>query len=192
MPPSPLRSLSHVVGIDDAPFDAEERGAVAVVGAVYANLRLEGVLRSRVRRDGADATRALAAMIGQSRFSAHLQAVLLQGITLAGFNVVDLRGLSGALELPVLAVVRRKPDLEAVERALRQKVPGGARKWRLVEAAGPPERVGEVWVQRAGLSLEEAGALVTRLAVHGKLPEPLRVAHLIAGALGRGQSRGGA
>lgn len=192
MPPSPLRSLSHVVGIDDAPFDAEERGAVAVVGAVYANLRLEGVLRSRVRRDGADATRALAAMIGQSRFSAHLQAVLLQGITLAGFNVVDLRGLSGALELPVLAVVRRKPDLEAVERALRQKVPGGVRKWRLVEAAGAPERVGEVWVQRAGLSLEEAGALVTRLAVHGKLPEPLRVAHLIAGALGRGQSRGGA
>jgi endonuclease V-like protein UPF0215 family len=47
-----------------------------------------------------------------------------------------------------------------------------------------------VWVQRAGLTLAEAAAAIERLAVHGNLPEPLRVAHLIAGGVGTGESRG--
>ena len=55
---------------------------MALVGAVFNGLRLEGVLSGRVRRDGANATPALVAMIGRSRFAHHLQVVLLQGIAL--------------------------------------------------------------------------------------------------------------
>lgn len=36
-----------------------------------------------------------------------LHAVLLQGMALAGFNVIDLDGLHEALEIPVLVVARR-------------------------------------------------------------------------------------
>jgi endonuclease V-like protein UPF0215 family len=181
---------AHVVGVDDAPFAREHGGNVPVVATVFSRLRLDGVLVGRVRRDGADATRALAALIGGSRFAAHLQAVLLQGIALAGFNVIDLAGLHAALGLPVLVVARHRPDLASIERALRLHVPGGARKWRLIERAGPMEPVAGVFVQRAGLSLSDARALVGRLAISGRIPEPLRVAHLIAGALATGASRG--
>ncbi len=52
------------------------------------------------------------------------------------------------------------------------------------------ERAGRVCVQRVGLTLEEARATVDRLAVAGFIPELLRAAHLIAGALVRGESRG--
>ena len=45
------------------------------------------------------------------------------------------------------------------------------------------EPIQGLFVQRAGLSLEEARACVARFAVHGRLPEPLRVAHFVAGAL---------
>ncbi len=83
--------FSHVIGVDDAPFERTCRGDVLVVGAVYAGLRLEGILSTRVRRDGRNATSALAAMIAGSRFAAHLHAVLLQEIALAGFNVVNSR-----------------------------------------------------------------------------------------------------
>lgn len=183
------RRLSHVVGFDDAPFERAHRGDVMVVGAVYAAARLEGVLATRVRRDGANATRALAECVRGSRFRAQLHAVLLQGIAFAGFNVVDLAALHERLALPVLVVARRKPDLAKIRRALLEHVPGGARKWRLIERAGPMEPAAGVWVQRAGLSPGEARSLVRRFALNGRLPEPLRTAHLIAGAIARGESR---
>ena len=49
---------------------------------------------------------------------------------------------------------------------------------------------GPICVQRVGLSLEAARHLVDRYAVNGHVPEPLRVAHLIAGAVATGESRG--
>jgi len=186
----PLHPLSHTVGFDDAPFSPEHRGDVGVVGAVYTRTRQEGVVSGKVRRDGANATDVLSRLVAGSRFAEHLHAVLLQGIAVAGFNVVDIHGLHERVGLPVLVVARRSPDLEAIRRALLERVRGGARKWALVRRAGPMEPAGGVWVQRAGLSLGEAEALVGRLALHGHLPEPLRVAHLVAGGLATGCSRG--
>jgi hypothetical protein len=184
------RPLANVVGFDDAPFPPGHRGDVAVVGAVFAAERLDGVLLGRVRRDGANATARLAELVGGSRFAGHVQLVMLQGIALAGFNVVDAPGLARRLGTPVLVVARRAPHLAAIERALLGRVRGGARKWALVRGLGPMERVGAVYVQRVGLTPEEAARVVARFAIHGHIPEPLRVAHLIAGALARGESRG--
>jgi uncharacterized protein len=45
-------------------------------------------------------------------------------------------------------------------------------------------------VQRAGLSVEEARELLTRTTLHGTLPEPLRLAHLIGSGVTLGISRG--
>ena len=183
------RAFSHVVGFDDAPFAREHRGDVAVVGTVYAGLRLEGVLVGRVRRDGANATEVLARLVTGSKFR-QLQLILLQGIAVAGFNVVDVVALHRLAGLPVLAVSRRAPRFARIRSALLARVRGGARKWALIEKLGPMEKVGGVFVQRVGLSLAEAEAVVRSLAVHGSVPEPLRAAHLIAGALATGQSRG--
>lgn len=180
---------SYVVGIDDAPFERTDRGDVAVVGAVFNGARLEGVIRGKVRRDGANATANVARMIEQSRFASSLQAVLLQGVTLAGFNVVDLDALYERLGLPVIAVCRRKPDLAKIKRALLGSVPGGERKWRLIRRFAPAARHGNVYLQSAGLDLLEAGALVEKFAINSFLPEPVRTAHLIAAALAGGESR---
>jgi endonuclease V-like protein UPF0215 family len=160
-----------------------------VVGAVFAHLRLEGVLSGKVRRDGANATRVLIELVANSRFASHLQAILLQGIAFAGFNVVDLPALHHRLGIPVIAVARRAPDMAAIRHALLTQVRGGQRKWALIEHLGPMEPVAGVFVQRLGISLEDSGALIKRLAVNSALPEPLRTAHLIAGGIGLGESR---
>jgi endonuclease V-like protein UPF0215 family len=182
--------FSHVIGFDDAPFAREHRGRVLVVATAYAGLRLEGVLSTRVFRDGADATRAVAACVSGSRFAGHTRLLMFQGIALAGFNVIDIHGLHEALRIPVLVMARRPPSLPAIRDALLGRVRGGARKWKLIEKAGPMEPVGSVMVQRAGISLPDAGAVLERLSVNGLIPEPLRVAHLIAGGVTTGHSRG--
>ena len=178
---------SHVVGFDDAPFDPAHRGDVLLVGAVFAGLRLEGVLRAHVRRDGANATRVIVELLRRSRFRPQL--VLTQGIAFAGFNVVDLHGLHDVLGIPAIAVVRHPPNVDRVRRALLARVRGGVRKWRLIERLGPVEAMRGVYVQRAGIAAADAAAVLGRLAMAGKLPEPLRTAHLIAGGIALGESR---
>jgi uncharacterized protein len=187
-----MRKLAHVIGFDDAPFLRAHRGDVMVVGTVYSQLRLDGIVSGRVRRDGQNSTRVLAELSRGSRFGEHLQAILLQGIALAGFNVVDLAELHALTRLPVLVVARKKPNLVAIRDALFNRVPGGARKWKLIQKAGPMEPVGSLWIQRAGLDLDEARELLRTTTAQGNLPEPLRIAHLIAGGVTNGASRGGA
>jgi uncharacterized protein len=181
---------AHVIGIDDAPFAREHRGDVLVVATAFSSLRMEGVLSTKVRRDGRNATHALATLILSSRFAAHTQAILLQGIALAGFNVVDIHELRETTRIPVLVVARRRPRMDAIRDALLTHVPGGARKWSLIERAGPMEPTSGVFVQRAGLSIPEASAIITRFAIYGRIPEPLRAAHLIAGGVTDGHGRG--
>jgi endonuclease V-like protein UPF0215 family len=186
----PQRRLSHVIGVDDAPFERDHRGDVLVVGVAFAGTRIDGVVSARARRDVVNSTLAVAAMIQGSQFFAHLHAVLFQGIALAGFNVIDIHGLSQRLGKAVLVVARKQPDLAAIRRALLTHVRGGAAKWKLIERAGPMEPAGPLFVQRAGLDLAEATALLERLSLCGHVPEPLRIAHLIAGGVTTGKSRG--
>ncbi len=184
------KPFSNVVGVDDAAFDRDHRGDVPVVGTVYAGLRFDGVMIGKVRRDGANATTRLAALVLGSPFREHLQLVMLNGIALAGFNVVDIAGLNRRLGLPVLVVCRRQPDFNAIREVLLSRIPGGRRKWALIERLGPMEPAGQVYVQRAGLDLDAARRTIERFAVHGHVPEPLRAAHLIGGAVADGESRG--
>lgn len=180
--------FNHVVGFDDAPFERSHRGDVPIVGAVYAGVRLDGVLHGKVRRDGANATRVIAGVVRSSRFYPQLHAVLLQGIAFAGFNVVDLEALHRALDLPVIVVARRRPDLAAIRRALLDHVRGGAGKWRLIENAGPMEPLAGLYVQRAGIDRAQTETLLKPLTFHSTVPEPLRTAHLIAGGIATGES----
>lgn len=181
--------LGYVVGFDDAPFERGHRGDVPVVGAVFSGSRLEGILIDKVRRDGANGAGRLAAMIERSRFRPSLRVILLQGATLAGFNVVDVDALHASTGLPIVVVSRHRPDLAKIRRALLGSVRGGRRKWRLIERMHPPVPREGVYLQCRGIDCDAAAALVRRLALNSRLPEPLRTAHLVAGALTHGESR---
>ncbi len=183
------RRLSHVVGFDDAPFERSHRGDVLVVGAVFAGNRMDGVVSTRVRRDGTNAAQRLIDCVTGSKYFDQLQAIILQGIAFAGFNVVDLQRLHEGTGLPVLVVARHRPDLPAIRKALLEQVRGGARKWRLIEAAGPMEAMAGLYVQRCGITAENAARLLAGLQQNSRLPEPLRVAHMIAGGVTTGESR---
>ncbi len=179
-----MRRFAHAIAFDDCAFDRENRGDVGLIGGVFAGARLDGIVSGRVRRDGANSTSVMARMIFESRFVEHLQLIMLQGIAVAGFNVVDVFELHAATDLPILVVARREPDLAAIRDTLTLRIRGGARKWRIIERVGPMERVGGVWIQRIALTPSDAATIVQRFAVNGNYPEPLRVVHLIASGIG--------
>ena len=182
-------TLTHVIGFDDMPFPRDHRGDVVVVGAAFAAMRLEGVLTGKVRHDGANATQCLIRLISQSRFAAHGQLIMLQGIAFAGFNVVDIHALHEAVAKPVLVVARKRPNLAKIKKALLESVAGGKRKWQLIEKAGPMENIAGVYIQRAGIGPAAARRVIEYFAINSAIPEPLRTAHLIAAGLAGGWSR---
>lgn len=182
--------LSNVAGFDDAPFAKSHRGDVRLFGTVCSRTRLDGVVSGRVRRDGRNSAAVMAELLRASQFLDHVQAILLQGIAVAGFNVVDVFALHEALDRPVMVVARRQPNLPKIRRTLLESVPGGARKWALIERLGPMEPLRGVYVQRVGLSEREARHLLSATTLHGNLPEALRLAHIIAGGVTDGASRG--
>ncbi len=187
----------RAIGFDDAPFDrlssgAEARegaraGAVAIAGVVCAGTRFEGLVWGRVRRDGWNATAELVRLLAGGKFLPQLHLVLLDGIAFGGFNVVDLETLAATLRRPCVAVMRRAPDLAAVERAVR-RLPRPERRLALLRRAGPVHRHGPLFFQVRGAEPAEAGDALARLTDRGNVPEPLRLAHLVGAAIVRGES----
>ena len=122
---SPLRKGKQlrVIGFDDAPFDnlrkekaaksGEGDRAVNIAGIVCSNSRFEGMLWGSVTHDGLDATEVIAGMVAASKFIDQLNMVLTDGITVAGFNMIDIAALSETLQVPCVAVMRKLPDLES-------------------------------------------------------------------------------
>ncbi|HLE46661.1 MAG TPA: DUF99 family protein, partial [Candidatus Thermoplasmatota archaeon] len=111
------------LGIDDSPFTFEDR-TVRVVGVVTRGASyVEGILSSAVEVDGSDATEAVARLVERTRFRPMLRAILVNGVTLGGFNLVDLDALWDRLKVPVMGVVRDEPDLPKSRRALEKHFP---------------------------------------------------------------------
>ncbi len=184
-----MKRFSNIIGFDDAPFPRDHKGRVTVVGTIYARLQLNGILMGDIKKDGSDAANNLISMILNSRFAETIQLIMLQGIAMGGFNVVDVFAMHEQLNVPALVIARKRPDMQAIKDALLG-MKGGRRKWMIIEKLGDMEPVSNVYVQRVGLTIRQAETVVDRFTVTGHIPEPLRVAHLIAGAMVNGQSRG--
>ncbi len=183
----PAGRIVRAIGFDDAPFRRGSRGPVPVAGVVCAGTRFEGLLWGRIRQDGWNATEVLLRLLAGSKFLPQLHLVLLDGIALGGFNVVDLPRLAADLRRPCLAVMRRPPDLAAVEAALR-RLPRAASRLEVLRRAGPIHRLGGFVFQVQGAAPEVAAAALARVTDRGAVPEPLRLAHLIGAAVRTGQS----
>jgi len=139
--------------------------------------------------DGSDATAYLSGWIAGLRFFRAVQAVILGGVTIAGLGVVDVDQLSRELERPVLVVTRRTPSGSDLERALLAA--GLPDRLPILHRNPAPAPVTEgLFLARAGATPEEATHLVAATLGKARVPEPLRVAHLIARALVLGESRG--
>ncbi|MDV3104122.1 endonuclease dU [Thermococcus waiotapuensis] len=183
----------RVVGFDDGTFSFSSklnRERTLLIGVVMkGSQEVVGVLSRWITVDGRDATDAMIESILSSRFK-DLRVILLKGITYAGFNVVDLERLHGETGLPVVVVVRKKPDIAAMENALRNHFPDAEERIELLRRAPPlleliPEKL---YIQAVGVEEETAKEIVRATTKTGLIPEPLRLAHMIASAVMTGES----
>jgi hypothetical protein len=177
----------RVIGFDDAPFVRRDQKPVPFAGVVCAGTRFEGMVWGEIQPDGWDATDTIAQILLSSKFLPQLHMVLLDGISLGGFNIVDLPKLSETLNRPCVSVMRRYPKLAKVEYALRQ-LPDPERRLAMIQRAGTIYQASPFVFQVCGASPEITAKVLERATDRGHVPEALRLAHLITSAVVKGES----
>ncbi|MBI2144760.1 DUF99 family protein [Candidatus Woesearchaeota archaeon] len=184
-----MKRESRILGIDDSPFDKFRDKRVLLIGVFFrGGSSLDGVMTTTAAVDGSDATAKIAALVKKSHFYTQIRAIMLNGIAVAGFNVVDIQKLAAVTGIPVIVVMRGYPEVDKMKSTLLKL--GMKGKARLMEKAGIIHRVGNIHVQFSGCSLQRAKEFLRISCTRSNIPEPVRVAHLIAAGVRLGESKG--
>lgn len=183
----------RILGWDDSPFKPNDK-YVNVFGTIFrGGAWMDGLLKIKIRVDGSDATKKLIKCVNKTRHYEQLRVMMTDGITLAGFNVIDIRELSEKTRIPVIAISRKMPDFKKIKTALRNFADGEER-WKMIKKAGMPKackvRSERVYYQAAGIDDNNAKRIIVLSCTRSLIPEPLRVAHLIASGTSTGESYG--
>ena len=185
-----IKPQIRILAIDDSPLIHEK---VTIIGAFFrGGEQLDGILRNEIKMDGMDATDVFIRMINNSKFHTQIRVILLDGVTYAGFNPVDITSLFNETGVPVISFMRSCPDLEKIKQALTN-LPDSEKRWEIILRAGKIYKIKQenpVFFQICGLDKESAVKIITMTSTHSNIPEPLRVAHLIATGVVLGESTG--
>lgn len=188
-----MKRQIRILGIDDAPFTFHEK-YTSIIGAVMRGGEyLECVLRNQVIIDGTEATEICAQMINSSRHHRQLKVVMIDGACLGGFNVVDIDALSQATQIPVITVTRDKPHQRKIKHALQKNFKDWETRFEVLKKGRLykiPTTYNPMYIKCSDISLEEAKEIINISTIRGVIPEPIRVAHLIASGITRGESYG--
>ncbi len=182
----------RILGIDDSALLNEK---VMIVGTIFRGGDwMDGVLRSDITRDGLDATEIISNMIKKSKHYGQVRVVILDGITYGGFNPVDIEELYKETGIPIIVIMRAYPDFEKIKSALTN-FPDAKKRWEIIQKAGKIEEIvlknkSSIYIQKMGISLKNAENILLLTSIRSNIPEPLRVAHLIATGISLGESRG--
>lgn len=182
-----LNRVIRVIGFDDAPFVRNTGGNVSLAGIVCAGTRFEGMVWGQVEQDGWNATDVILSLLLGRKFLPQLHILLLDGIAFGGFNVIDLPKLSEQLQLPCVAVMRRMPNLTAIEQAIH-RLPEPEKRLERLYRAGTIHAHPPFFFQVYGACPQVTVSVLKRLTDCGNVPEALRLAHLIGAAVIKGES----
>ncbi len=120
---------------------------------------------------------------------ARTDLIFLSGVSFAGFNIVDSKRLHGALRIPVIVISREKPNNASVKRALKKHFADWRIRWSYVQELGrihrfaPKAAEQPLYFEALGISAADARRVIRAYCVTSRVPEPVRVAGIMAKGL---------
>jgi len=168
----------RVIAIDDFPI---KQKTVPIVGVICRGNSLEGIVSSKIKRDGEDSTDKIIKMIKNSKFKNQIKIVVVHSLMLAGFNIVDLEKIEKKLNVIAIAVTKTRPTKNKVKKVLREL--GFQKRIELIEKVDIVKQE-NFFIQ--GIKIKER----LKLLENFDLFTPIRIAHKIATGIGKGESDG--
>ena len=119
----------------------------------------------------------------------HVQYILTDTITFGGFNICNLNEIYEKTDKPIIALTEKEVDLDSVKKALINKFPDSIYKAKIhyilnagnlyeteIETAGGTSKI---FFHAKGIEYEKVISLLQKICIDSKLPEPVRLAHII-------------
>jgi hypothetical protein len=147
--------------------------------------RLIDVRLGRIEVDGMDVTSVISGLLRHLKFD----VIFTSGITFAGFNVLNTSKLHEATRKPVIVISGERPDNAAVKAALQKHFVDWDYRWALIESLGrlhtfrPIHHEPQIYFEVIGISPVLARGIIRSFCFISRIPEPLRVARLVARGL---------
>lgn len=174
----------RALGVAESFRQGQKRSVLAGV-VMRSDFVIDGVALGKTSVGGDDATAAIASLFrGLRRNDVNL--VMVSGAILSLYNIIDVDGLAKRVGLPVVCLTYK--ETAGIEGSIRRHFPGGAEPKllayrRLGKRTGVRLHTGQkVYIRSSGIERDETKQALDAFTLQGSVPEPVRVAKLLARA----------
>ncbi|MEM3522323.1 MAG: DUF99 family protein, partial [Candidatus Bathyarchaeia archaeon] len=148
---------------------------------LFYNAFIEKIKLGRITIDGLDSTEVIIDLLKDLDFD----IIMLNSITLAGFNIIDVERIKELYKKPIIIVVKEKPNNKAVKEALKKHFKDWEYRWSLIRKLGKIYKAKTMENQpplyfETSLNPKLAIKIMKHYCLTCRIPEPLRVTRLIA------------
>ncbi len=171
----------RVLGVAES-FSPVQRFSTLAGVVMRSDRVIDGFAIGKASVGGDDASRSIAKLFRSLRRN-DVNAIMISGAILSLYNIVDVDGLSRKVRLPVVCLTYK--ETAGIEDAIRRHFTSPEAKLASYRALGERLRVklrsGRiVFARGSGISAAETKALVDLFTLQGSIPEPVRVARMLA------------
>ena len=146
------------------------------------DLIIDGMMFGYATIEGDDATRSIISMY-QSLARDDISCIMLDGLVLSMYNIVDGKTIASETGLPIIAITFE--DSYGIEGSIRHHFRNWQNKLDQYRKLGPREKVllktgKNLFIRYWDLNQKKAIAIINSFTLQGAVPEPIRVAKLAA------------
>ena len=167
-------------------FSQDSKKSVLSGIVMSTDLIIDGFVMGHSTVGGDDATDAILEM--HKRLDRpDVSFLLISGIVISLYNIVDLKRISEETELPVIGVTYEESD--GINDVIKHHFPDSYKsKLAKYSKLGPREKITlhtshNLYIRNEGCTILEVKQLLDKITLQGSVPEPLRNGQLLANTL---------
>ena len=182
MPVSVYKKAIRCLGIAESFVKGVSKKSVLAGVVMRTDLVIDGFSFARITVGGMDATKGVIEVYEKLKRK-DINLMMLNGCIISWYNVIDLPYVYEKLKVPLICVTYE--ESKGIEEFFRKYFEDAEERIRIYRKNG--ERIPiklktghKVYVRFFGLTLKEVKVILNRFTRVGSIPEPLRVAKLLA------------
>jgi uncharacterized protein len=147
---------------------------------------IDGFVFGKASLEGDDATETILSMFKKLN-RPDISYLLISGIIISMYNIIDLTKISKSLGIPVIGVTYH--ESQGIDEAIKHHFPETYElKLKEYKKLEEREKIAlhtsyNVYIRKEGCTLSDVKHLLDEITIQGSFPEPLRVAQLLAKTL---------
>ncbi|MDV3276919.1 MAG: DUF99 family protein [Nitrososphaerales archaeon] len=180
----------RVLGVAES-FRQTERWSVLAGAVMRGDFIVDGAAFDRTSVGGDDATASVARLF-RSFERNDVNLLMVSGAILSLYNIIDVDLLSSRTKVPVICLTYK--ETSGIESSIIRHFPGHAdEKLKAYRRLGARKRLKlssghAVYARTSGIAEKDALSIVDKFTLQGSIPEPVRVARLLARAFAGARS----